>query len=168
MRLGRVLEKPAGAIRTDCTLIGGDSGGPLFDLDGNVVGIHSRISNSVEWNLHVPIDTFTATWNRLASGEVWGARFGGPVTLGFVPARDPNGKGIRVLRVDPDSPADRAGLKQGDLITTVEATAVKNTEEYFTILGRHKLGDELQLAIERGDEKLEVKAKIVRRRFDAQ
>ena len=72
VRLGRILTHHGRAIGTDCTLIGGDSGGPLFDLDGNVVGIHSRIGSSAQANVHVPIDTFIETWDRLLKSEVWG------------------------------------------------------------------------------------------------
>ncbi|MGB0768630.1 MAG: S1C family serine protease, partial [Phycisphaeraceae bacterium] len=54
-RLGRVYRVRSTVIQTDCTIIGGDSGGPLFDLDGRVIGIHSRISNSLRQNFHVPI-----------------------------------------------------------------------------------------------------------------
>src|SRR5204863_1854494 len=45
LRLGRVVLTRDDVIRTDCTLVGGDSGGPLFDMNGRVIGIHSRISN---------------------------------------------------------------------------------------------------------------------------
>ncbi len=74
VRLGRVLDAGAGFIRTDCTLVGGDSGGPLFDLDGKVVGIHSRISTAITANVHVPVDTYTATWASLVRGKAWGDR----------------------------------------------------------------------------------------------
>ena len=79
VRLGRILEindtTAAKYIRTDCTLVGGDSGGPLFDMHGQVVGIHSRIGAAITYNIHVPIDAYTATWDRLSAGEVWGSPF---------------------------------------------------------------------------------------------
>jgi V8-like Glu-specific endopeptidase len=72
VRLGRVLAVNSFVIRTDCTLVGGDSGGPLFDLDGKVVGIHSRIgAASITENLHVPVDTYRDSWDRLAQSESW-------------------------------------------------------------------------------------------------
>jgi S1-C subfamily serine protease len=76
VRLGRVLEVNGNFILTDCTLVGGDSGGPLFDLDGKVIGIHSRIGPALAQNFHVPVDTYTATWERLAKGESWGGMAG--------------------------------------------------------------------------------------------
>src|SRR5262249_53001128 len=72
VRLGRVLESTKKVIRTDCTVFSGDSGGPLFDMEGKVVGIHSRINPSLKVNCHVPIDTFRDPWDRLVKGEKWG------------------------------------------------------------------------------------------------
>ncbi|HEX3315407.1 MAG TPA: serine protease [Gemmataceae bacterium] len=77
VRVGRILYADPSLIRTDCTLVGGDSGGPLFDLDGKVIGIHSRIGGgSITENVHVPIDTFRLTWDRLASSQNWGGQIG--------------------------------------------------------------------------------------------
>jgi serine protease Do len=75
VRVGRILDVKERAIRTDCPLVGGDSGGPLFDMHGQVVGIHSRIGAAITYNIHVPIDAYTATWDRLSAGEVWGSPF---------------------------------------------------------------------------------------------
>jgi S1-C subfamily serine protease len=77
VRVGRILYADPSMIRTDCTLVGGDSGGPLFDLDGKVIGIHSRIGgSSITENVHVPIDTYRQTWDRLASSQNWGGQIG--------------------------------------------------------------------------------------------
>ncbi len=70
MRLGRMLQvtsanKPIRWLTTDCTVISGDSGGPLFDLQGNVIGIHSNIGMSVLVNRHVPISAYHAQWDDL-------------------------------------------------------------------------------------------------------
>jgi S1-C subfamily serine protease len=86
VRLGRVLAVTPNVILTDCTLVGGDSGGPLFDLDGNVVGIHSRIGLAITQNFHVPVDTYAATWDRLVRGDNWGGM------AGFELVQSPGGK----------------------------------------------------------------------------
>src|SRR5262249_42222176 len=72
VRVGRVLNRTNGYIESDCTLVGGDSGGPLFDMQGNLVGIHSRIGWNITDNVHVPVDTYRDTWDRLAKAESWG------------------------------------------------------------------------------------------------
>jgi len=81
-RVGRVLFNSNSLMRTDCALVGGDSGGPLFDMQGRVIGIHSRIGNKlITENIHVPIDTFHQTWDRLVKGEAWGGILGQSVLV---------------------------------------------------------------------------------------
>ena len=65
LRLGRVITRTKNTLRSDCKLVGGDSGGPLFDLSGRLVGIHSRISRGADQNFHVPLATFRAEWPEL-------------------------------------------------------------------------------------------------------
>ena len=77
VRVGRILAANPFLIRTDCALVGGDSGGPLFDMQGRVIGIHSRIGGKeITENVHVPVDTYRQTWDRLAKGESWGGQLG--------------------------------------------------------------------------------------------
>ncbi|MDZ7618574.1 MAG: trypsin-like peptidase domain-containing protein [Patescibacteria group bacterium] len=71
IRVGRVLRMADMTIQSDCPLVGGDSGGPVFDLDGKVIGINSRIGGAMSMNFHVPIDIFHENWDRLAAGESW-------------------------------------------------------------------------------------------------
>jgi len=71
VRVGRILRVRATLLQTDCPLVGGDSGGPLFDLEGRVIGIHSRIGSPTDMNLHVPVDVFRENWERLTKGEAW-------------------------------------------------------------------------------------------------
>ena len=71
-RVGRILVVKPEAIYTDCALIGGDSGGPLFDIAGRLIAVHSRIGNDVADNLHVPIDHYDEAWDRMADSEAWG------------------------------------------------------------------------------------------------
>lgn len=75
VRLGRVVNKNRnGFLQITSTLIGGDSGGPTFDINGKVIGIHSNIGGSLIQNQACPISDFTKDdhWKRLKEGEVWG------------------------------------------------------------------------------------------------
>ncbi len=73
VRLGRVWKNNENAFyRSDCTISGGDSGGPLFDLNGQLIGIHSNIRLDITENQHVPINVFHDEWDRLKDGKTWG------------------------------------------------------------------------------------------------
>jgi hypothetical protein len=65
VRLGRITKPGDTALVHDCALVGGDSGGPLFDINGRVIGIESRIDQSVETNIAVPVDVFRDGWDQL-------------------------------------------------------------------------------------------------------
>lgn len=70
VRLGRVISRNKYTLRSDCKLVGGDSGGPLFDLQGRVIAIHSRISKGADQNFHVPVPTFLVHWPEVIPGRV--------------------------------------------------------------------------------------------------
>lgn len=73
LRVGRLWDIDKKSFyRSDCTVSGGDSGGPLFDLEGRVIGIHSSISQDLSENRHVPIAVFEKDMARMKKGEVWG------------------------------------------------------------------------------------------------
>ena len=80
IRLGRVLNSGKGArfLVTDATVISGDSGGPLFDLEGRVIGVHSNIGMNVNQNQHVPINVYREQWDDLLAGKA----IGSPADLG--------------------------------------------------------------------------------------
>ena len=128
LRMGRVWNKPKGMLATDCSLASGDSGGPLFDIDGKVVGIHSSIGEELSQNRHIAVNVFANQWKRLKAGERWGSlslltsAIDDPTRpmLGVILVRD-RGKenGATVREVVDDSPADRAGLEAGDRIVRI-------------------------------------------------
>ncbi|MBI1375624.1 MAG: PDZ domain-containing protein [Phycisphaera sp.] len=99
IRLGRVLHNGDGAtmvtgIRTDAAMISGDSGGPLFDMNGRVIGIHSNIGPNTSINHHVPVDVFKAHWDEMLAGKMIGkvpAEAMGPGVHGGLP-KDLEGK----------------------------------------------------------------------------
>jgi serine protease Do len=112
VRLGRVQDNFRTLIRSDCTLVGGDSGGPLFDMNGKVIGIHSRIGPSITYNIHVPVDCYREDWDKFVAGEVFPNNE--RPYLGV--QGDPDGKECKILKVYPDSPAEKAGIKEGDIV----------------------------------------------------
>jgi serine protease Do len=165
LRLGRVVGDTRGTfIRTDGTLVGGDSGGPLFDLDGRVIGIHSRIGTSLTDNMHVPVDTYRDTWTRLASGDAWNiptiGRPGSPY-LGL--QVDPESPECKIGEIFPNSPALTAGLRAGDVITVFDRQKVANFGELLLHLNKRKAGDEVPVEVLRNNQTVKVKLTIGKR-----
>lgn len=157
-RFGRVVGlNPLGFIGTDCTLIGGDSGGPLFNLEGDVVGIHSSIGGSLMANNHTGISSFKADWARLEKGDTWGRLTMNPLmnpdrpVIGFNVDGAVRG-GVRLAEVFPDSPAAAAGMKTGDVLKTIDGKRVRSLRELQGILSEREPGDEVKLTFSRRGE----------------
>jgi len=132
LRLGRILgvpekDQPMRFLLSDATIISGDSGGPLFDLDGNVVGIHSNIGLGVSENRHVPIDVYREKWQDLVAGKQTGELPGlaGPMPPGFGGPMPDILKFGEMLRrqAQAGDPEAQALLKQGHVMTTPEQMA---------------------------------------------
>jgi serine protease Do len=165
VRLGRVLDNGKAAIQTDCTLVGGDSGGPLFDLQGKVVGIHSRIGGSIAANIHVPVDSYRDTWDRLAKGDVWGGRFPGKTAnepyLGV--RGDPDADNCKIGEVVAGSPAEKAGLLAEDIVVRFAGKKVETFEDLSALVQTRSPGDKVELQVRRDDQFVTLEATIGRR-----
>jgi serine protease Do len=165
VRLGRILSPRPNDLTTDCTLVGGDSGGPLWDMEGRVIGINSRIGPSLSANIHVPVDTFRDTWDRLAKAEVWGGRqFGAPAPGPFVGlSGDRSSDPCKITLVIPDSPAAKAGVKVGDVVKSFGGQPVKNFGQLVDLIGKKKIGEKVTVEVVRGSETLKINLEIGKR-----
>jgi len=168
VRLGRVLMVSRDLIQTDCTLVGGDSGGPLFDLDGKVIGIHSRISRPITANIHVPVNTYRDTWARLIDSEDWGGGFldffggkraGAYLGIGF----DRDKEDLTVTEVKDGQAAAKAGIKVGDTLLKIDGTAINRRPDLTTYLLKKKPGQEIEVEVDRDGKKLKIKVTLGRR-----
>lgn len=160
-RLGRVKDSSKSAMQTDCTLVGGDSGGPLFDLNGRVIGIHSRIGPSLAYNIHVPADAFKAEWDKLVAGE-WVDAPAAKVASGYLGVVFPEDEedDAWVTELAEGGPAAKAGLKPGDTITKYNGTAVKSVKQFRKLMEGTKPDQVIRLVVRRGTDpnvRLEVK-----------
>jgi len=159
VRVGRLLNNSRSAMTSDCTLVGGDSGGPLFDMQGRVIGIHSRIGGTITANVHVPVDTYRDTWDRLAKAESINGGLGAPEPYLGVQG-DPDGKGCVIAGVQPASPAEKAKLQANDIILKMDGQKVETFDDLGGLIRKKKPGDEVTLDVRRGEEMLTLKVKL--------
>ena len=148
-----------GAIQTDAAINPGNSGGPLLDGQGRVIGINSQIASSSGGNegigYAVPIETAREVSEALIAGRAIERPFLG-VQLGE------SDDGAQVAAVTPGSPADRAGLQQGDVITEVEGEPA-NADDVRRAVAEREPGDELELTVVRDGETETVTATLGKR-----
>lgn len=170
VRFGRVMsEGPGNYLTTDCTLIGGDSGGPLFGLDGNLLGINSSIGESWKNNNHAGVDGFKQDWDRLIAGDSWGTLQMNPLAnqerpmLGIGMGRLPRGvRGVLVDEVEPNAPAASAGVRVGDIIKTVDGEVIRDGSELLEVIVKREAGDVVELGILRNDDFMQFKVELMK------
>jgi len=158
VRLGRIISKRSARMRTDCKIVMGDSGGPLFNFDGEVIGIHSRIGRIDTENYHCPIEAYHADMGALQAGSVV-SRQGG--YLGAAVRKEAEGLIIRLIV--EGSAAEKAGLEIGDIVLSVKDEKCLDVDEWKTRIGVHEIGERIQLKIERDGEVLDFDVKLAKR-----
>ncbi len=164
VRLGQVVEAGENAkiIRSDCTLVGGDSGGPLFDLSGKLVGIHSRIGEKLDDNIHVAAKAYQDEWKRLVRGDLIGLE--PTAVMGIILNREKKDPRPKINEFGEDSPAEKAGLKVGDLILKLNGQAVPTSEDFDEMMAQLRPNDVATVEVLRGEETLEAKVTLARAR----
>jgi serine protease Do len=170
IRFGRLMsDGPGNYFTTDCTLIGGDSGGPLFDLDAKLVVINSSIGESWKNNNHAGVDGFREDWDRLLKGETWGTLQMNPMAnpetpvLGIGMGMNEGTDGVLVYKVEPNSPAAAAGVRVGDVIRSVDGDRVREGAELQEVLVKREVGDKVKLGIVREEAEIEIEVELVKR-----
>ncbi|MEO1133566.1 MAG: HhoA/HhoB/HtrA family serine endopeptidase [Cyanobacteria bacterium J06639_1] len=158
-----VPDKRVAFIQTDTAINPGNSGGPLLDASGRAIGVNTAIIRGAQGvGFAVPIDTAQRIALELdANGRVEHAYLGIQM-IGLTPDiqqrinDDPNSgivarsdRGILIRRVVPDSPADRAGLRAGDIITSIGGQAVDTADQVQQQVFQTSVGTTLDLEIDR-------------------
>lgn len=139
VRIGRLVRTSESTIQTDCNLIGGDSGGPLFDLEGKLIGIHSRVGNRLPENMHVPVREFLKNWDAMSRNDFIGdGPFAkkpekGKAFLGLL-AEAHSGEGLEVRKVGRESPAEQAGIKVGDILLKMDGIPLADRDEFKSLM----------------------------------
>jgi len=153
-------------IQTDAAINPGNSGGPLVDMEGRVIGINvAIISTSGGYQglgFAIPINKAKRILNKLIRGE--------RIAYGWLGVAIQNlnqdlrnyfglkeGKGVIIVRVFPDSPAEKAGLKEGDLILAVDGEKIRTSSDLVRLVSEQAPGSQVDLRILRKNKYLNVK-----------
>jgi S1-C subfamily serine protease len=141
-------EQLTGMIQVDADIQAGDSGGPLYDSEGEVTGIDTAASSSqsaTTVGFAIPIAKAMAIADRIESGEDSATiQQGTPAFLGVQFTQDAAGTAT-ISGVVDGSPAADAGLQAGDTITAVGRSTVDSAEELSTALAKHDAGDQVRI-----------------------
>ncbi len=161
-----IPDKRLDFIQTDTAINPGNSGGPLLNDRGEVIGINTAIRADAEGiGFAIPIDQAKAIKDRLARGESIPHPYIGVQLLTLTPEvaqrvnEDPNslveipeGKGVLIVRVVPDSPAAQGGLRRGDVITNIAGTEIETAEQLQDAVEQSQIGKPLSVTVKRGDQ----------------
>jgi len=160
--LGRSIQEDTGVvlndiIQTDAAINAGNSGGPLLNTAGQVVGINVAIASNAE-NIGFAISTDTAipvVQSLINEGKVVRPWLGVSVTTvtstiqqHYHLAVD---AGALVISVSSGSPADEAGLRAGDVITEMDQEDISTAADLTSCIGSHQIGDQVEIIYYRGN-----------------
>lgn len=176
--VNRTVESPeAGfsinnAIQTDAAINRGNSGGPLFNSRGEVIGLNEQIATvsggSEGVGFAVPINTAKKVMEQIINkGEVEYAYLGivGQTVDENVAKRQGLSvdKGAFITEVQPDSPADKAGLKSGDVITAIDGQEMSSMENVTSYLIQKKPGDKVKVTYVRDGDSHDTEVELGKR-----
>jgi len=154
------------AIQTDAAINHGNSGGPLIDESAKVIGINVQIatdsqggsSDNAGVGFAVPSNSVKSVANDLIAGRVVKHPY-----LGVAVGDAPSGTGAQIGTVRAGSPAARAGLRVGDIITAVNGVDISGADQLTAIVSEHQPGDTLRLTVERNGKALDLEATLATR-----
>jgi len=156
-------------LQTDAAINPGNSGGPLVDIEGRMIGINAVIqtggpaaAGNIGIGFAVPINFA----RRVAESLIKTGRFERP-WIGIRPlepderprrgAPPPNGSGLPIAEVFANTPAERGGLRAGDVIVEADGERIHALQDLLRVIVRRGIGETVNLSVRRGDRTLNLK-----------
>jgi putative serine protease PepD len=158
--IGRTIQAPnnysiANAIQTDAPINHGNSGGPLLDLSGDVLGVNAQIESggggSDGVGFAIPIDAVKPVVNALIAGKTVQHAY-----IGIHVGDAPNGAGAQIGTVTDGTPGAKAGLKAGDVITALDGKPITKADDLTAGVTAHAPNDKVTLTITRNGKTLTI------------
>jgi serine protease Do len=168
-------DDPSIYIQTDAPINPGNSGGPLVDVDGRVVGVNTFILTQSGGNeglgFAIPSNVVRNVYDQIRTeGHVHRGQIGvflRTITPELVQGLHlPTNHGVLVEDVSPGSPADKAGLKVGDIVTSVGGKPVDNVRQFALDLYDYKIGDKAAIGVLRDGKESALSVPVIERYDD--
>jgi serine protease Do len=168
-------DNPSVYIQTDAPINPGNSGGPLVDVDGRVVGINTFILTQSGGNeglgFAIPSNVVRNIYDQIRTeGHVHRGQIGvflRTITPDLVEGLHlPVNHGVLVDDVVPGSPADKAGLKAGDVVTSIGGKPVDNVRQFTLVLYSYKIGQKAEIGVLRNGKEAKLSVPVIERPDD--
>ncbi|MGK7937216.1 MAG: HhoA/HhoB/HtrA family serine endopeptidase [Xenococcaceae cyanobacterium] len=160
-----IPDKRVDFLQTDAAINPGNSGGPLLNEQGEVIGINTAIrpdANGI--GFAIPIDKAKSLKDTLAAGKQVPHPYIGVQMITLTPEiaqqnnQDPNSyflvpeiEGVLVVRVMPNTPAEKAGIRRGDVIISVDDNKITDAAQLQSLVENSNINQNLQFKVQRGD-----------------
>ncbi len=165
-----IPDKRINFLQTDAAINPGNSGGPLLNAQGEVIGINTAIrADAMGIGFAIPINKAKSLQNVLAAGKKVPHPYIGVQMINLTPElarennQDPNTPflvpeidGVLVVRVLPNTPAQRAGIRRGDVIVKANNQPIKDGGQLQMMVEKSGINQNLQLTIQRGDRTIDL------------
>jgi Do/DeqQ family serine protease len=159
-------------IQTDASINPGNSGGPLVDLQGRVVGINTAILAPTGANIGIGFAVPINMARQVMDQQIKRGRIGVAIqdlTPDLAQALGTrHTQGAVIARVEPGSPAERAGLRTNDLVVAINGAPMRSGIELRNRVGLSRIGDDVELTVERGGSERNVTVRIEKATTTAQ